>query len=143
MGFLISAIDFFKNLVVAKRKVVNGEDIKVNYAKIIRKAFGKYIAWAFIVLLLFGTILYGITFAVNEAWEYLTKLTNSTEINVIYDKLANMTEEERLAFEDTIAFVTPEKIMKYIDKERASVHLKYMQQRQVMMMEIYQPSKYQ
>lgn len=121
MGFLISAIDFFKNLVVAKRKVVNGEDIKVNYAKIIRKAFGKYIAWAFIVLLLFGTILYSITFAVNEAWEYLTKLTNSTDINVIYDKLANMTEEERLAFEDTIAFVTPEKIMKYIDKERASV----------------------
>lgn len=121
MGFLISAIDFFKNLVVAKRKVVNGEEIKVNYVKIIRKALGKYIVWAFIIILLFGTILYSITFAVNETWEYLTKLTNSTDIDVIYDKLANMTEEERLAFEETIAFVTSEKIMKYIDKERASV----------------------
>ena len=78
MGFLISAIDFFKNLVVAKRKVVNGEEIKVNYVKIIRKALGKYIVWAFIIILLFGTILYSITFAVNETWEYLTKLTNSS-----------------------------------------------------------------
>lgn len=121
MGFLVSAFNLFKNIIVAKRKLREGIELTVNYKKIMAKSIATYVAMAFAIIIFIGTVVYSVTYAVKEAWDFLSNKYNTTDINVIYDNLNNMTEEEKLAFQETIAFLDPQKIIKYVDKERTSV----------------------
>lgn len=127
MGFLICCIDLIRGINKAKKTVMEGRVKKEIYKKLFMKFAAKYAGIALVVLLFFGTLLYGITSGIQDSWEYLCKLTNSTDIDVIYDRLANLTEEERLEFEKNVAFLVPEKIMQYIDKQRQSVPPEVMQ----------------
>ncbi|WP_315069235.1 3D domain-containing protein [uncultured Clostridium sp.] len=121
MILIFQIIGVIKDIAAAAKKVKNGVSIAVNYKKILKKAILKYAIKAFIVILLIGTIVYSITYAVKNAWDYLTNKYNTTDINQLYDDLGNMSEEDKLAFQQTLAFMDPTKIRKYIDKQRQSV----------------------
>ena len=121
MSFLLTLVNAIRKIVAAKRKISELAALTKTIKKIIIKAMGKYIAIAFAVLLFFGTIVYSITYAVKDAMDYLSKLYNTTDITVICNNLENMTEEQKLAFQNTIAYLDPQKIIKYVDIQKKSV----------------------
>ncbi|MBN1040419.1 hypothetical protein DVW12_17230 [Clostridium botulinum] len=121
MGFLVTIINVIRKIVVAKRAVQNGIQKTINIKKIISKALLTYGIIALTVIIFFGTIVYSITGAIKSAMDYLTTQYNTTDIKIICDNIANMTEEEKLAFQETLAFLDPQKIIKYVDKESASI----------------------
>ena len=127
MTFIISCIDFIRGLDKAKRAIAEGKVKSAVIRKLLIKCFGKYAVMISIVLIFFALLIHSITGAIQDSWNYLTKITNSTDINAVYNKLLNMTEEEKLEFQNNIAFVKPEKIIKYIDKEGQSVPPSVMQ----------------
>lgn len=121
MGFLITVINVIRKIVVAKRAVQNGIKNTINIKKIIAKALITYAVIALTLVILLGTILYSITGAIKNAMDFLTSKYNTTDINTICNNIGNMTEEEKLQFEETLAFLNPEKIPKYVAKQAESV----------------------
>ena len=121
MGTLIAVIDFVRQIAAAKRKIKNGITTVINYKKIISKVAIKYAAIIMAIIIFCGSLVYSITYAVKDGWDYLTKKYNTTDIDVLYEQISNMTDDEIEEFMQNVAFLNPKKILQYIDKQRQSV----------------------
>lgn len=121
MGTLLTVIDYVRKLSVAKKQLKDGAITAINYKKIISKVALKYAAIVLAIIVFFGTLVYSITYAVKDGWDYLTQKYNTTNIDVLYEQISNMTDEDVEDFMQNIAFLNPKKILQYIDKQRQSV----------------------
>jgi 3D (Asp-Asp-Asp) domain-containing protein len=120
MGFILAVIDYVRKIVVAKRKLASGVIKAINYKKIISAVLAKYVAYLLAIVIFFGSIVYSITYAVKDGWDYLTTHFNTTDIDVLYEQISNMTDEEIEEFMKSVAALHPKKILQYIDKQRES-----------------------
>lgn len=121
MGFLVSIFYFFRNIVVAKRKLKNGIQLKINYKKIVGKTVVLYVGIVFAILIFIGALVYNVTYSVKDALNYLNSKYNTTNIDELYNSISNMSEDDIKAFKDQFPFLDPTKILLYIDKQRESV----------------------
>ena len=120
MGFLLSVLDFIRKIVVAKRKLISGTIKAINYKKIAIAVLAKYAAFIVAIVVFFGSIVYSITYAVKDGWDYLVEKYNTTDIDVLYEQISNMTDEEIEEFLANIPALHPKKILDYIDVQRES-----------------------
>lgn len=120
MGFILAVLDFIRKVVVAKKKLASGIIKAMNIKKIAMIVLAKYVAVLLAIVIFFGSIVYSITYAVKDGWDYLVSKYNTTDIDVLYEQISNMTDEEIAEFLANIPALHPKKILDYIDVQRGS-----------------------
>lgn len=121
MGFLLSVFKGIHTTMKLKNKVANGKKNKFSFFPVIRDFIVTYILYFFIILVVMGGAIYSVTYALTDAFQWFKNLGKGESIEEIYGSLDNLTDEELADFENTIAYLHPQKLKKYLEVEMGSI----------------------